>query len=458
LVNSSTSSFADSLKYQPGEDKLREEFQRKNDILKLRRVQELLVAKLYPEARSRARVVVSDPDSSIENRFWAEEKIGTIDWAEAVTKNTPQAELPLIHLNSAKKLQLLTNEGPSHLKFFALITRKAAELERIAVQNWGLTILLHQHRTPAGNPFMETKVYVDHALSTMRVIAKYKQCLRLAGYASNYTGRWILPGALIKIAQAAASFIGRIGRIKETGMEGAATEFQSSVLQVCKLAAWIGEESGEQEAIALAISAALLPVHSKETDAYRWAIRTLDHVNDPGLRNKARELIERHVLRWSGERPEGDAYRNPTLQLMENAAASLGIDLSDKNDPLVRGLEIAARDNSPERVLRTCEHIVVSLGATGPTARRIATLFGTQMAGSKILHCALHNYHLEARDLDSALAEFKSKYCDSCPDRAPRPTDWKFTEANQREFLARHMEFVAKFNATGAGFRFPPSD
>jgi len=32
---------------------------------------------------------------------------------------------------------------------------------------------------------METKVYVDHALSTMRVIAKYKQCLRLAGYASK---------------------------------------------------------------------------------------------------------------------------------------------------------------------------------------------------------------------------------------------------------------------------------
>lgn len=94
LVNSSTSSFADSLKYQPGEAKLREEFQRKNDILKLRRVQELLIAKQYPEARSRAQVVVSDPDSTIENRFWAEEKTGTIDWAEAVTKNTPRLSCP----------------------------------------------------------------------------------------------------------------------------------------------------------------------------------------------------------------------------------------------------------------------------------------------------------------------------------------------------------------------------
>jgi hypothetical protein len=458
LVNSSTSSFADSLKYQPGEDKLREEFQRKNDILKLRNVQELLVAKQYPEARSRARVVVSDPDSSIENRFWAEEKIGSIDWAEAVTKELPQAELPLIHLNNAKALQVLTKKGPSHLKFFALISRKAAELDQLAVENWGLTILLRQHSTLAGNPIVGMQIYAALALSTKRVIAIYNQCLRLARYGSDFRGRWILPSALTKIVQAAASFIGRIGRIKEVGMQGSATEFQSSVLQMCKLAAWIGEESGDQEAIALAISAALLPVDSQETPAYRWAIRTLDRVTDFHLRKQITEVIERQIRRWMGERPEGDSYSIPTQQLVENAAASLGIDLSDKNDPLVRGLEIAVRDDTPDRALRTCEHIVVSLGATGPTARRIAALFATQMAGSKIIHCALHDYHLEAKDLDSALTEFKSKYCNSCPDRAPRPTDWKFTGANQREFLAKHKDFIVRFNATGAGFRFTPSD
>ena len=33
------------------------------------------------------------------------------------------------------------------------------------------------------------------------------------------------------------------------------------------------------------------------------------------------------------------------------------------------------------------------------------------MAGSKVVHCSLHDYHHEARDFDSALIEFKSKYC-----------------------------------------------
>jgi hypothetical protein len=164
------------------------------------------------------------------------------------------------------------------------------------------------------------------------------------------------------------------------------------------------------------------------------------------------------MMRWKGEHLQGDYNPDPYQQILENAASSLGIDLSDKSSPFFKGLQIAARDNSPERVLRTCEHVVTSRGATGPTARQIEGLFGTQMAGSKILHCALHNYHHEAKDFDSALSGFGSKYCNSCPDRAPRPPEWKFTDAIRREFQTKHGDFIKKFNATGPGFRYTSSD
>ena len=90
LVNSSISSFADSLRYQPGEEKLREEFQQKGDFLKLRKIHELFVKRQFSEARSRAQVIASDPDSSIENKFWAQKNIGSIDWADALSKNQPR--------------------------------------------------------------------------------------------------------------------------------------------------------------------------------------------------------------------------------------------------------------------------------------------------------------------------------------------------------------------------------
>jgi hypothetical protein len=458
LVNSSISSFADSLKYQPGEEKLREEFQSKGDFLRLRKIRELFVNRQYADARSRAEVIVSDPDASLSNKFVAQQDIGSINWADAVRNNRPQAELPVIFLENAKTLQALSKRGPSHLKLFALIARKAAELDQLAVQNWGLTILLHQHRTPAGNPLMALNVYAAHSHSTMRVIAKYNQCLRLARYASSFHGRWFLPRALSRIPQAAASFIGRIGRMEESELGEAGTRFQSSILQISKLIAWIGEESGDQEAIALAIGSALMPITSAETDAFKWAVRTLDRISDSDIKANATQMIERQLMRWKGKRPEGDYNPDPFQQLIESAAASLGIDLSDKNSPLFQRLQIAARDNSPERVLRTCEHIVTSLGATGPIARRITELFGTQMAGSKIIHCTLHNYHEEAGDFDSAMAEFKSKHCDSCPDRSPRPPEWNFTSAARQEIEAKHKKFITEFNSTGAGFRFTQLD
>jgi hypothetical protein len=458
LASSSIASFAESLKYQPGEEKLRDEINRKSNLLRLRRIRELFVQRQYAEARERARLIISDPDSLIEDRFWAQEMIGSIEWGDALNQNRPQAEMPLIYLENAKALQSMSKRGPSHLKMFALIARKAAELDQLAVENWGLTILLHQHRTPAGNPFMALNAFAAQALSTRAVIKKYNQCLRLARYASDFRGRWFLPRALSKIPMAAASFIARIGHMEEMQLGDKGAQFRSSVLSIAKLIAQIGEESGEQEAISLAIGSALITTRSADTDAFKWVGSALDRITDPEVKADAIDTVERLMMRWRGQRVEGDYNPDPHLQLLENAAASLGIDVSDKSSQLYQGLMIAARDNSPERVLRTCEHIVTSRGATGPIARQIAALFGTQMAGSKMIHCSLHDYHLEGRDFDSALAAFKLRHCDSCPDKAPRPSDWDFKDSVEAEFQAKHEPFIRKFNTTGAGFRFTSSD
>jgi hypothetical protein len=458
LARSSMASFADSLKYQPGEQKLRDEINRKSNLLRLRRIRELFVQRQYTEARTRARVIISDPDSLIEDRFWAQEMIGSIDWGDALNENRPQADLPLIYLENATTLQRMSKRGPSHLKMFALIAKKAAELDRLAVENWGLTILLHQHRTPAGNPLMALNAFAAQALSTRAVIKKYNQCMRLVRYASDFRGRWFLPRALSKIPMAAASFIARIGQMEEMQLGDRGAQFRSSVLSIAKLIAQIGEESGDQEAISLAIGSALITTRSVDTDAFKWVGSALDRITDPEEKAEAIGIVEHQMMRWKGQRAEGDYNPDPYVQLLENAAASLGIDISDKGSPLYQGLLIAARDNSPERVLRTCEHIVTSLGATGPIARQIATLFGTQMAGSKIVHCSLHDYHLEGKDFDSTLAAFKLRYCDSCPDKAPRPLDWELTDSVKDEFQTKHEAFVRKFNATGAGFRFTSSD
>jgi hypothetical protein len=111
LAASTMASFANSLKYQPGQEKLREEFYRKTDFLRFEKIQELIEQRIYAEARTRAQLIVSDPDSSIENKFWAQEVIGNINWSEAVSKAHSQPELPMILLANAKVLQQMSKAG-----------------------------------------------------------------------------------------------------------------------------------------------------------------------------------------------------------------------------------------------------------------------------------------------------------------------------------------------------------
>jgi len=109
----------------------------------------------------------------------------------------------------------------------------------------------------------------------------------------------------------------------------------------------------------LAIGSALITTRSADTDAFRWVGSALDRITDPEERAEVIGIVDRQMMRWRGQPAEGDYSPDPYLQILENAAASLGLDISDKSSPLYQALLIAAKDNSPERVLRTCEQRVL---------------------------------------------------------------------------------------------------
>lgn len=455
LTSASTRSFAESLKHMPDQAALHQAFQRKNDMLKVRRIHELYQQRKLDEARPRARLILDDPDSTIEVKFWAEIELEAIDHTETVHSGKPQSELAKVGLAHAKALRRLTTSGPAHLKFFALISEKAAELYALVYENLGLFMALKQHTDLDGDPMMILGIYARRSANTKLLVAKYNQCLRLARYAADSPHRWALARALPRIVNAIGFYTTVLRGEENLGLQEGIAQ---SALQICKLVAWIASETGDLEAVVLAIISALMTVRSEDSDAYRWAEQAARSLPDVELREDAVQCIERAVKRWHGERVEGDYRGDTKLQIVQNMAAALGVDPSNENDPLVRGLTIAARDSSPERVLATCEHLVVSLGAMGPIARRIEIIFNLGTAGSKVAHCTLHGYHKEGRELDTAYRDFKQLHCDSCPDKKPRPEGWRYTDDVRREIDARNYEFVARLAGTEDGLRYTDKD
>jgi Domain of unknown function (DUF4365) len=450
LTSAPVQSFAENLSHFPDQEKLHRDFQERNDLLKLHRISKMYKERKYDEARPRAEAIIADRDSTVETKFWAQTQLEGIDFSETVQSGKPQNELPKVALKHAKALRKLTASGPKYLKFYSLIARHAAELEILVQENYSLHLALQQHTQNAGLPMMALRLYAERVELTQLIVSKYNRCVRLTRYATNYPDRWMLGRAILRIVKAIAPYLITLSADGNVDSEKA---FARSALQICKASAWICEETGDGEGVVLAILDALMTTNSEDSDAYRWAMQVTNALVDPELRADALRLIDRAKRRWKGEVVDGDYQGDPIWQIIQNMATGLGIDISDENSPLVRGLKIAARDDSPERVLKNCEHLLVSLGAMGPIARRIVSAFNISTAGSKVVHCTLHNFHVEGKEQDVAYADFKRTYCDSCPDRKPRPDDWQYIGEVRTQIEAEHRDFVARLAGTAYGIR-----
>jgi hypothetical protein len=146
-----------------------------------------------------------------------------------------------------------------------------------------------------------------------------------------------------------------------------------------------------------------------------------------------------------GEHVEGDTPATAT-QIIQNRATALGIDLLEDASPATRLVRLGIKDAVPSRVLAHCGRTFVSIAQPRDNlTATLSILLQLPSVGWKVLHCDLNGYSVEGPSLDSVCESFKSKYCDTCPDRSPRPSDWRYSDEWQRDENQRHSDFMAKF-------------
>ena len=121
-------------------------------------------------------------------------------------------------------------------------------------------------------------------------------------------------------------------------------------------------------------------------------------------------------------------------------AESLGIDLNEPDDEIAKIVRIGLQDLNPERVLKNCEHLFVSLGACGIPGR----MLGLPTAGFKYIHCTKHGYGVGALKLDSAYGTLCDEHCNKCLDKKPHPENWHWTRDWQQKQDKTYEDFVKR--------------
>ncbi len=438
--------FLADIKGQVDENELIRELRDKSDALKLGQIQGLHRSGKFEEATARIDKILADLECSVENRFWALLEKERIDYrVSAESGRVPQGALPEIHLKYSNEMQRLTESGPPALKFFALICLKAAELDLLAHQAFGL-MMNYQNLLFNKNGYWALHAYIERLALERRVWKKINQCLRLARYTANSPHRYALPFALCRIPQSVAIYL---LCLKIDGRGDAAKNLAASAFQVCQLASWIAERSEDGESMALAASGAVALSRAGGDSYIGWAKAVAGKIRNPSDRADGIALIERQIRRSKGERLPGDLWGDATHeQIYTNMAIGIGIKMSDSNDPLAKLVRIGIADADPTRVLTTCRSIFVSPGPMTVNERYLLERLGLE-TGPKVIHCEKHRYGLQGRNLDEAYAAFQSKHCSTCPDREARPSDWKYShEWHDREGI-RLAELVHNFRTRG---------
>jgi uncharacterized protein DUF4365 len=445
----SESNFSDFAKVVEHNDQaeLIRKFQDKIDYVKLQQIHELATKEgMLAEAKERITKLIQNGDSSIESRFSAVFEEERIELLAAHKSGAPQSTTSGIRLRISQRLQQLTKKGPPALKFFALIARKSAELDVLTFQDFGLHMNWLGH-VRGGDPAIALQLAAQRLASTHNIVKKYNQCLRLARFASNSIHRWALPNALLRTAQSIAVFI---LRLKTEGQSAAAESYSRSAMQLCHLAVWIAEHNHDDDALSSAVSTVLLFVgkgnqNIESDDAVKFARATLGKIKDWQYIEVAQHVLERGLRRLAGEKVEGDTEPDLVKQIIENRATGLGIDMTNPDDPAAQLVRLGILDANPERALRHCQRSFVSISGAPPLVYMLSEMLQLPSMLGKRMHCDMHNYSVAGPTLDAACGIFKRKYCDTCNDVVPRPSDWKYSDEWQQQENERHTEFMAEF-------------
>jgi hypothetical protein len=354
----------------------------------------------------------------VEVQFNAILQAGELEWMLVSKSEAPQARTAETKLETALELCRIAKRRPKHLHLYAQIMRRSAELSVEAHKTFGLLMAWRAHVKRGDDPVWVAVLSFKVQQSILATHKKYNQALRLAQATAKSRYRWITARPVAEIAMA----IGTLARVLEScDFKEAAEQYHQSAFELLKFSAAIATENKSMDELFNAVMHARTLERNPDGEIFKWVRSVIDNWReDSDYRKNAEELMARAIQRLGGATFEGDIKTNHR-QILYNILTSEGIDPTE--DPWVSLIELAIKDDDPTRVLIGCEYKnIISHPAGDPMLVRLAL----ERANPKIIVCTRHRYAIAGRALDNIDQAFKTKYCDACPDRVPRPAGWTF--------------------------------
>ena len=347
-----------------------------------------------------------------------------------------------VELCFALRQQVLTRRGSLHLRLHASMKLRLARLRSSVSADYGLYMnsRLCEASAVGGrvDPVWASALHGARADAARRIVTSYQQCMRLLEYSAKRGEFYIVAREAVAVLGVMADFL---VRLRSDGMEQAEEFWAQRLEALAESAIGIAVSLREWELVGLLIRSTLhLTDIRKPASLDRWLARARGRATqvpeDEGRERLFALLVEdrtaaEEVLAGANEE---QMSLEEEARMIRAMAASLGVDVDDPSDEIARVARIGLTDLDPTRVLRTCEHLFLAVGAHGLPAM----MLGLPSAGSKTLWCTLHGHGIGGMQLDGSMEYMEREHCAACGDRRPRPEGWRWSRPWQMQQHEMH--------------------
>ena len=431
LSSHSTNDFIAISKNLDSSKEFIESLQSKVDVIKLKRIENLILELQFDEAIKHIKSLINSCESNIETKFQS-----LLFSENAVLKkelqrgNVDQDIILSISRDHISKMMELAQNGPEHLYLYTQIASIILDINELARHEYNLYIN-HSLNKEGDDLLWQFSLIQERKSIIKRIHDSYNRFRELINVVIDKNYFHIIPILIIRLQSALAYYI---TRLRMEGIEEAKNYFISEIKFFYKFSMGIIDIFDNEQYELLCLPMILI----LDTDTAEQIKESITFIESEILKISNKEVsarVQKHFIDSVNDFIE--SKNNVTKELSfeqeidvyKEMAKSLGIDLSDEDNEITKIVNIGIKDINPERVLKNCIHLFVRLGSCGLPGQYLKL----PTAGSKILICIKHNYGIESLDLDRLYESFKKFHCNKCKDNEPHLQDWKWNRKWQIE-------------------------
>jgi len=415
-----------------------------HDLVRLVQIEQLIRQHKRQEALKMVTDLLISPSESIPMRFAAGLDViricgGLAAHGQAVDAienymrdrwNVSQQLLRLVRLHGS----------PRHLRVYVMVMLRSAKLRMLAEKDFGL-FMSSKVQAESGEPFgrmMTEAARRQTAIVVSREFAKVQLAL-IRLIAKRYLQ--LLPQAWAMLAMDVLPFV---LRLREDGLRDADQHIVRWMESVGRAAIHIATAMKQWADVPLCALQWLSFGDGRDqtvwADRVKSAREFIEAIPDGEV--KTQGLADLETFAAIPALPTLAPTVEEEIAIIRQMAHSHGIDPDNPKNDVDRVVRIGLDDLNPDRVLRQCQHLFISLGSCGIPGR----MLGLPTAGSKYLHCTKHGHSMMALRLDFLWQAFSSQCCKNCLDLLPHPQTWNWTRKWQQEQDAKWHRFAERKN------------